>query len=111
MSDVKPLKLILKDKQALYQAYMPFLKRGGLFVPTNRSYRPGQVLHVAVLLPEQPDPVLISGELVWHTPVGAQGRKTPGIGIHLSEEDTPTRKYIEEQLAGMLNSDQATHTI
>lgn len=111
MSEHKTLKLVLKDKQALYAAYMPFLKRGGLFIPTAHGFKPGEFVYVAVLLPNEADPVLVSGHLVWQTPVGAQGRKVPGIGIHFSEEDEPTRRLIEEQLAGMLNSDKPTQTI
>ena len=35
------LTLTIKDKSALYLAYMPFVKNGGLFIPTNSNYRPG----------------------------------------------------------------------
>ena len=33
------LTLTIKDKSALYLAYMPFVKNGGLFIPTNSNYR------------------------------------------------------------------------
>ena len=33
--------LTIKDKSALYLAYMPFVHNGGLFIPTNSSYRLG----------------------------------------------------------------------
>ena len=32
------LSLTIKDKSALYAAYMPFVKGGGLFIPTKNSY-------------------------------------------------------------------------
>ena len=32
------LSLTIKDKGALYAAYMPFVKNGGLFIPTNKKY-------------------------------------------------------------------------
>src|SRR5688572_31610170 len=35
------LTLTIKDKSALYLAYMPFIKNGGLFIPTNSSYKLG----------------------------------------------------------------------
>ena len=35
------LTLTIKDKSALYLAYMPFVKNGGLFIPTNSNYRLG----------------------------------------------------------------------
>ena len=36
------LSLSIKDKNALYMAYMPFVANGGLFIPTNREYEMGQ---------------------------------------------------------------------
>ncbi|MDD4904770.1 MAG: pilus assembly protein PilZ, partial [Methylobacter tundripaludum] len=42
MADAGPgqgiLSLSIKDKNALYAAYMPFVTNGGLFIPTNREY-------------------------------------------------------------------------
>ena len=35
------LTLTIKDKSALYLAYMPFIRNGGLFIPTNSSYKLG----------------------------------------------------------------------
>ena len=42
-STAKPglLTLTIKDKSALYLAYMPFVSNGGLFIPTNSNYRIG----------------------------------------------------------------------
>lgn len=30
------LSLTIKDKSVLYAAYMPFIRNGGLFIPTNK---------------------------------------------------------------------------
>ena len=35
------LSLTIQDKSVLYAAYMPFLKNGGLFIPTNKIYNMG----------------------------------------------------------------------
>ena len=35
------LSLTIKDKSALYAAYMPFIKGGGLFIPTKKEYQLG----------------------------------------------------------------------
>jgi type IV pilus assembly protein PilZ len=32
------ISLTIKDKSALYAAYMPFVKGGGLFIPTKKHY-------------------------------------------------------------------------
>jgi len=44
------LSLTIKDKSVLYAAYMPFIKNGGLFIPTNKSYRLGD--EVFMLAPD-----------------------------------------------------------
>ncbi|MFN2350226.1 MAG: pilus assembly protein PilZ, partial [Thioalkalivibrio sp.] len=35
------LSLAIKDKNSLYAAYMPFVKNGGLFIPTQKPYKLG----------------------------------------------------------------------
>ena len=35
------LSLNIREKAALYAAYMPFLKGGGIFIPTSRQYQIG----------------------------------------------------------------------
>ena len=36
------LSLTIKDRTVLYAAYMPFVRQGGLFVPTNKKYELGE---------------------------------------------------------------------
>ena len=49
MSKPGLLTLTIKDKSALYLAYMPFIKNGGLFIPTNSSYKLGDEVFIAEL--------------------------------------------------------------
>jgi len=59
------LALELKDQTALYEAYMPFVKGGGLFVNTAREYSIGDDVFVLLTLLEQ-SPHCISLSLIWH---------------------------------------------
>ena len=36
------LSLTIKDKSVLYAAYMPFIKNGGLFIPTQQKLQVGR---------------------------------------------------------------------
>jgi type IV pilus assembly protein PilZ len=36
------LSLNIRERAALYAAYMPFLKGGGIFIPTSRQYQLGE---------------------------------------------------------------------
>ena len=66
------LTLTIKDKSALYLAYMPFVKNGGLFIPTNSNYRLGdEVFMLLNLMGEEEklpvaagDKVLVDDDLV-----------------------------------------------
>ena len=48
------LSLSIKEKAALYAAYMPYIKGGGLFIPTNKSYKLGDEVFMLLSLIEEP---------------------------------------------------------
>ena len=105
------LSLTIKDKAVLYSAYMPYLKHGGLFVPTNKPYKIGDEVFMLLNLMDEADKIPIAGKVVWITPKGAQGNRTAGIGVQFSEEDAAANSKIENHLAGSLTSDRPTHTM
>src|SRR5262245_7595701 len=106
------LTLTIKDKSALYLAYMPFVKNGGLFIPTNSSYRLGDEVFMLLNLMGEEEKLPVAGRVIWLTPKGAQGKRTAGIGVQFSEQDRgATQKKIESYLAGALGGDKATHTM
>ncbi len=105
------LSLTIKDKAVLYAAYMPFLRNGGLFVPTNKTYHIGDEVFMLLSLMDEPEKIPIAGKVVWITPPGAQGNRQAGIGVQFSEQDAAANAKIENHLGGILNSGRATHTI
>jgi type IV pilus assembly protein PilZ len=106
------LTLTIKDKSALYLAYMPFVKNGGLFIPTNSNYRLGDEVFMLLNLMGEDEKLPVAGRVIWVTPKGAQGKRTAGIGVQFSEQDRgQTQKKIENYLAGALSGDKATHTM
>jgi type IV pilus assembly protein PilZ len=106
------LSLTIKDKSALYAAYMPYVKGGGIFVPSNRPYKLGEEVFMLLMLMDNKEKIPVAGHVVWITPAGAQGGRTAGIGIQFSEKDSGiARGKIETILAGQLNSDRSTHTM
>ena len=107
------LTLAIKDKAALYSAYMPYLKYGGIFVATPKSYFLGDEVFLLLTLPESSERMPVAAKVVWVTPVGAQGNRPAGIGVQFNEsaEGEAVKGKIEALLAGTLNSDRATHTM
>ncbi|HZH44359.1 MAG TPA: PilZ domain-containing protein [Lysobacter sp.] len=107
------LSVAIKDKAQLYHAYMPFLRNGGLFVPTPKRYFLGDEVFMLVTLPDSPERLPVAGKVVWVTPVGAQGNRPAGIGVQFADsaEGDAVKGKIETLLAGMLSSERPTHTM
>ena len=106
------LSLTIKDKSALYAAYMPFVKNGGLFIPTTEPFQLGDEVFMLLTLMDDKEKMPVAGRIVWVTPKGAQGNRTSGIGVQFSELDKgQTRNKIENQLAAALKSERQTHTM
>lgn len=106
------LSLTIKDKSALYAAYMPFVRSGGLFIPTNKVYQLGDEVFMLLTLMDEPEKLPVAGKIIWITPKGAQGNRAAGIGVQFSEQDNGVaQKKIETYLAGALSADRPTHTM
>jgi len=107
------LSLAVKDKAQLYGAYMPYLKLGGIFVPTPRRYFLGDEVFLLLTLPESNERLPVAGKVVWATPTGAQGNRPAGIGVQFADtsEGETVKGKIETMLAGMLNADKPTNTM
>jgi len=106
------LSLTIREKSALHAAYMPYIKGGGLFIPTDRPFRLGEEVFLLLTLMDEPEKIPMAGRVVWITPPGAQNNRVAGIGIQFSEkEGERARNKIETYLAGKLQSDTPTHTI
>ena len=107
------LSLAIKEKAALYAAYMPFLKHGGMFVPTVKPYKIGDEIYLILALMDDPNKYPIAGKVAWITPAGANNNKAQGIGVHFPDDETGHRAKlrIEEILGAALRSSRATHTL
>lgn len=107
------LSLSIRDKAGLYNAYMPYLKQGGIFVPTPKRYFLGDEVFLLLTLPESSEKLGVAGKVVWVTPPGAQGNRPAGIGVQFpeTEEGETVRVRIETLLAGNLNGEKPTQTM
>lgn len=107
------VQLAIKEKAALYAAYIPLFSEGGMFIPTTRDYRLGDDIYVLLTLPENPTRYPIAGRVAWVTPARAAGNRTQGVGIQFPADDKSRqlKMKIEEMLGSHLASDRATQTI
>ena len=107
------IQLAIKEKAALYAAYMPLFAEGGIFIPTPRTHRLGDEVYVLMSLPDEVQRYPIVGKVAWVTPSGAAGNRTQGVGIRFpaDEKSRALKLRIEQILGGHLGSDRATQTV
>lgn len=107
------LSLNIREKAILYAAYMPFLKGGGIFIPTTKQYRLGDEIFMLIGLMGDANKIPVAGKVVWITPAGSQGNKAQGIGVQFGEDEggVAARTKIEELLGGQLKINRPTHTM
>jgi type IV pilus assembly protein PilZ len=104
--------LHIKDKDMLFKCYLPFLKNGGLFYPTDKPYRLGDEVFMLVTLISENDKIPVAGQVAWINPPHAQGNRPAGIGVHFGDQDKgETRSKIETMLVGMVAADKPTFTM
>lgn len=107
------IQLAIKEKGALYAAYIPLFAEGGIFIPTSREYRLGDDVYVLLTLPDDPQRYPVAGKVAWITPARAAGSRAPGVGIRFpaDEKSRQLKARIEEALGAAMASDRPTQTI
>ncbi len=101
----------IEDVARRHRAYMPFVKNGGLFIPSERPHRLGDSLPLVLHLPETPEPRSVTGKVVWITPRHAQGNRRAGIGVQfLGDGEGSLRARIETLAGGLLKTERPTDT-
>ena len=127
MSDTQPTKLskaapiarpsvvqlAIKEKAALYAAYIPLFSEGGMFIPTARDYKLGDDVYVLLTLPEDTQRYPVAGKVAWVTPARAAANRTQGVGVRFpaDEKSRLLKIKIEEILGAHLASERPTQTI
>jgi type IV pilus assembly protein PilZ len=107
------IQLAIKEKAALYAAYIPLFDEGGIFVPTARSHQLGDEVYVLMSLPDDVQRYPVVGQVAWVTPAGASGNRAQGIGVRFppDEKSRQLKLRIEQILGSHLGSDRPTQTV
>ncbi len=107
------VQLAIKEKAALYAAYIPLFKEGGVFIPTAREYQLGADVYVLLTLPDDTQRYPVAGKVAWVTPAKAAGNRTQGVGVRFpnDEKSRLLKLKIEEILGAHLASERPTQTI
>ena len=93
-----------ENEMDLYESYMPFFTRGGLFFRTDELYEMGTELTLYIRLPDSLESACVNAQVSWLTPNGTQNGHDMGIGVSFINVNL----QIERTIAGLLGSHTPT---
>src|SRR5512140_953713 len=101
------IQLAIKERAALYAAYIPLFTDGGVFIPTTKDYKLGDDVYVLLSLPDDPQRYPVAGKVAWVTPARAAANRTQGGGVRFAadEKSRVLKIKIEQILGAHLGSD------
>jgi Tfp pilus assembly protein PilZ len=76
-----------------YSGIVLNVSRGGLFVQTTASARPGEEVRVSLNVESRPAPIVLGAKVVWKRIVGPQLRSVAQAGIGLQIRSAPDSYY------------------
>ena len=96
------LSMAIAEKSALHACYMPFIKDGGIFVPTTDKFALHDEIILHLRLVEDGKKLLIPGRVVWISPGVGQRGNSPGVGLQFTGEHRfRVKQFIEDLLGEM----------
>jgi len=114
-TEKKKISFAIENTRALFASYMPFVKGGALFIPSShcaRHQKLGDKVDLLICFIEEKEKFVVSGEIIWVTPIGNQGNRAAGVGVRFTgDAGVELNDKISSGLVSQLNSGKATHTL
>jgi type IV pilus assembly protein PilZ len=95
--------LHINDAQILESIYMPYIKNGGLFIPTDADANLGDQVFLLVSLFDQSSKITIDATVIWVTPKHTQENKIPGFGVSFNDTVNKSKNKLENALPAKNN--------
>lgn len=95
----KLLHITITEPEVLRRCYLPFLRNGGLFVPTDEPYSLRQQLFLVLKLPGAMQVQGVLTRVACLTPAQAHDGRVMGVGLAFPEAAQALNNHIESLIA------------
>jgi len=93
------IQYIIKSQAELNLSYMPFIKGGGIFIPTEKGFLLGIHIIVDLQLPGRTEISKLEGKIIWVTPKNSRDQIYAGIGVQIvGDNANAMHQLIKENL-------------
>lgn len=93
------LHITITEPEALRRCYLPFLRNGGLFVPTTETYSLRQQLFLVLKLPGTTQVQGVLTRVACLTPAQAHDGRIMGVGLAFTEATQSLIGHIESVIS------------
>jgi type IV pilus assembly protein PilZ len=98
--------------KALNNAYMSFVRDGGIFIPTQEIHHLGDNITLTLTLPENNQTFAFTGEVIWVAPKLSTNNNHAGIGVQCNEDEGEAfRKASLELLSDFKDENAISDTL
>ena len=95
---IKTLEYVITEQAELNSSYLPFIKGGGLFIPTEVTFYLDDAVNVELTL--MGESFKMEGKVVWITPKNSIYHIHVGVGIELTGQNA---KNLGEKIRAKLD--------
>lgn len=89
--------IAIRTQNELQESFIPFLKKGGIIIPSEPTHEIGYFITLAVELLDYPRPFEVVGKIAWLTPEHTQIEKLRGTGVEfVSGDDVALCKIMRD---------------
>ncbi len=101
---MRKIKLSLgSGRDFMESTYLHDLPGGGVFIPTNEDFAPGEDVNVEFVFPEIPEGISISGTVAWRrSPAKWRSAMKPGVGVSFGDHERSRVEFLIDFCSGEL---------
>jgi type IV pilus assembly protein PilZ len=99
------LALTIRNRAELHAHYMPFIRPGGLFIPSTKLHLLQEEVIVQVNLQEYKKKLPVLGKVFWINPNGNQSKnqhKKQGVGVQFIGDSADKVNIVFQRVLGKL---------
>ena len=101
----KTLTLMFKDRKSFVKAYTGNISKGGLFIMTEHPLKQGEQFLLRLQLPDLPEPINITCEVLWVRKQTESEKKPPGMGVKFSKMTKRDNQILNQYFQALIRGE------
>lgn len=102
----KTLTLTFKDRKSFVKAYTGNISKGGLFIMTEHPLKDGEQFLLRLKLPDLPELIKITCEVLWVREQSETEKRRPGMGVKFSKMTKRDNQILNHYFQTLIKAEQ-----